>query len=208
MPSPKMLIYCVEGRRCIVSLSQAVALAVTLSACSTQPKSRPDVTTPVPVEVQHSEQCSILGVLACAAMLTLSGDAAVERRSTCIKSRTGDGTVIETCGSVEVKAQTTKVGRNKADAKTVLLTWSDNSDNENNFVIERCDQISLMGVGQKKTASCTGRWRPIGIVGANVTSYVDSTILSNRTYTYRVKATNSIGGSDYSNEASNMTPSR
>jgi hypothetical protein len=146
-------------------------------------------------------------------MSMLSGDATVERQSTCIAYRSGN-TRVERCGSVETKGQTTNEAKAQtAKAQTTgagrnLVTWSDNSNNENNFVIERCDQVSLTVKGEKKTVSCSGGWKPIGTVGANVTNYVDNTALVNRTYLYRVKATNNVGSSGYSNEAAITTPSR
>lgn len=156
----------------------------------------------------------MLGVMACSAMSMLSGDGAVARRSTCTAYRTANGARVERCGSVEAtvpenieakartsKPQATGLGRN-------VLTWSDNSNNESNFVIERCDQVNLTEKDNKKTASCAGGWRPIGTVAANITQYVDSTAMVNQIYLYRVKATNGSGSSGYSNEAVITTPMR
>ena len=156
----------------------------------------------------------MLGVLACSAMTMLSGDGGVARRSTCTAYRAANGTRVETCGSVEArvpenieakartsKPQATGLGRN-------VLTWSDNSNNENNFVIERCDQVNLTDKDNKKTASCAGGWRPIGTVAANVTQYVDNTAMMDQIYLYRVKAINSGGSSGYTNEAVIRTPPR
>lgn len=208
MPSPRVLNRRVEGCRRVISLSQAVALTAALAACSTNPQSGPVATAPVPVSSQHSEQCSMFGVLACTAMSMISGDATANRQATCSAYRTAQGTRVETCGSVEIKGQATGPGGNKADSDFVRLTWSDNSNNEINFVIERCDQISLTAEGRNKAASCTGSWKRIGIVGANTTSYVDNTALANQTYIYRVKAINNVGSSDYSNEAWITAPPR
>ncbi len=154
----------------------------------------------------------MLGVIACRAVSMLSGDAAVERRSTCTAYRNANGTRVETCGSagakvpetVEAKARTNqaiRLGRN-------LLTWSDNSNNESAFVIERCDQVNLAEKDSKKTASCAGGWRAIGTVAANVTQYVDNTAIVDQTYLCRVEATNKNGSSGYSNEAVITTPAR
>ena len=156
----------------------------------------------------------MLGVMACSAMSMLSGDAAVERRSTCTAYRTANGTRVETCGSVEArmpettetKARTSKPQATGSGRNT--LTWSDNSNNENDFVIERCDQVNVTEKDSKKTASCAGVWKPIGTVAANVTQYVDDTAVVDQTYLYRVKATNKNGSSGYSNESVIKTPSR
>jgi hypothetical protein len=185
----------------IASLSQAITLASVLPACSNPPQSHQTLTGTVTPQVEHLEECSTLGIMACRVVSLLSGDAAAERRSTCIASRGSNGTRTEKCGSVEAKAPLVGTGRN-------VLTWSDNSNNETNFVIERCDQISLTVKDNNRTVSCAGGWRPIGNVEANVTSYTDNTALVNRTYIYRVKATNSMGSSGYTSEVAITTPSR
>ncbi|NVO20851.1 MAG: DNRLRE domain-containing protein [Bacteroidetes bacterium] len=74
----------------------------------------------------------------------------------------------------------------------VDLSWTDNSDSETGFRVER------------KTGS--GTYGEIAVVGSNVASYSDLTTSANTTYTYRVRAYNTFGNSDYSNEASVTTP--
>lgn len=69
------------------------------------------------------------------------------------------------------------------------LTWVDNSNNEQSFVVER-------------SANDTDHFSVIATLGANMTSFTDSSSLSKKTaYYYRVKATNANGSSDYSNVA-------
>ena len=186
-------------------LSIFLALAFALSACSTQSHSRAGAS--VPPNAQDLEQCSMFGRLACAATSKLSGGAALNRQATCIVSRTS-GRAVETCVAVEATPQTAGIEANIGSGDSVQLAWSDNSNNEKNFVIERCDQVSIAVEAQKKIASCTGGWRSIGIVGANITRYVDKTALPNHTYLYRVKATNDFGSSDHTNEASIITRSK
>jgi hypothetical protein len=70
----------------------------------------------------------------------------------------------------------------------LTLTWQDNSDNEDDFAIER------------KTGT-TGTYAQITLVGVNITSYVDTNVTSGVIYCYRVQAVNSAGVSTYSNEA-------
>jgi len=74
------------------------------------------------------------------------------------------------------------------------LTWTDNSSGESGFKIER------------KTGS-EGAYTQIGTVGANVTSYSNTGLNESTTYYYRVRAYNTGGNSDYSNEASATTQS-
>jgi hypothetical protein len=74
----------------------------------------------------------------------------------------------------------------------VDLTWQDNSDNETQFRIERSTNGS--------------DYSEIDSVGADVTSYNDTTVAENTTYWYRVRAYNSYGYSGYSNTSSDTTP--
>ena len=48
-------------------------------------------------------------------------------------------------------------------------------------------------------------FKQIGAVGGNETSFVDSMLSAATTYTYRIRAYNMGGNSDYSNEASVTT---
>ncbi len=77
-------------------------------------------------------------------------------------------------------------------AEQVDLLWTDNSDNETGFRVER------------KTGA--GAFSEIATVGANVTGYSSSGLMENTSYTYRIRAYNSYGNSDYSNESTATTP--
>ncbi len=72
------------------------------------------------------------------------------------------------------------------------LAWTDNSDNEASFKIERSTDGSI--------------FFEIDSVGADSTTYNDTTAAENTLYWYRVKASNSAGDSDYTNTASATTP--
>jgi len=78
-------------------------------------------------------------------------------------------------------------------SSSVRLTWSDNSDIEDGFKIERSLSIS-------------DGFTQIATVSANLTTYDDTGLSSGTTYYYRVRAHNSVGNSAYSNTAS-ATPS-
>jgi hypothetical protein len=75
----------------------------------------------------------------------------------------------------------------QANAGQLQLGWTDNSNNEDGFKIER------------KTGT-TGTFTHIATVGANVTSYTDTNLIDGATYCYRVGAFNSAGSSDYTTE--------
>ncbi|MCX6857774.1 MAG: fibronectin type III domain-containing protein [Verrucomicrobia bacterium] len=70
----------------------------------------------------------------------------------------------------------------------ISLYWTDNSTNETGFKIER---RPTTGVG----------WVALATNGSNATAYADTQIEPGTAYVYRVRAYNSIGPSNYSNEA-------
>jgi tripartite motif-containing protein 71 len=67
-------------------------------------------------------------------------------------------------------------------------TWRDNASDEHGFKMERC-----LG------SACTN-FALVASVAANVIAFTDNGLLA-RTYTYRVRAFNSHGNSEYSNLA-------
>ncbi|MDD4403134.1 MAG: fibronectin type III domain-containing protein, partial [Desulfitobacteriaceae bacterium] len=71
------------------------------------------------------------------------------------------------------------------------LTWTDLSDNEKGFKIER--------------KASGGSYSQIATLGANATTYTSSGLATNTRYYYRVRAYNDAGNSAYSNEASVTT---
>jgi hypothetical protein len=72
------------------------------------------------------------------------------------------------------------------------LTWTDNSNTETAFLIERAPAFY-------------GPWVQVGTTGANVTSYSDEGLNFATTYHYRVRAYNQEGYSAYSNPVSAAT---
>ena len=75
---------------------------------------------------------------------------------------------------------------------TVFLTWTDASDNEDEFEVER-----KTGPGDS--------WTPIGSAIAEATAMGDEGLVPNTSYTYRIKACNVAGCSGYSNESTAVT---
>jgi phosphodiesterase/alkaline phosphatase D-like protein len=78
-------------------------------------------------------------------------------------------------------------------ASEVDVSWIDNSINETGFKIFR----STDGI----------TFTPVGIVGANVTSFADHTVHANTLYYYHVRAYNGVASTTGANTASVMTPS-
>ncbi len=64
-------------------------------------------------------------------------------------------------------------------ATTVSLRWTDDSDNEWGFTIER--------------KSGDGAWEEVGIVNQNAESFTDSSAMPSTAYTYRVRSSNKAG---------------
>ncbi len=75
-----------------------------------------------------------------------------------------------------------------ASSTQVNLSWADNAINESGFKIE---QALLPG----------GPWTQIATANSNVTSFANSGLASSSTYFYRVRCTNGLGDSAFSNVA-------
>jgi fibronectin type III domain protein len=90
----------------------------------------------------------------------------------------------------------TNLTANAVSPTQINLSWTDNSNNETGFSIERC-------AGQ----NCTN-FVQIATVGADVTSYPNTGLTSNTRYRYRVRAFNLNGNSAYSNIVTVRTPKR
>ena len=73
-------------------------------------------------------------------------------------------------------------------AAQLKLSWTDNSNNENGFKIDR------------KTGT-SGTFAQIASIGAGATTYTDSTVTAGTNYCYRVYAFNSASNSTYTPEA-------
>jgi len=80
------------------------------------------------------------------------------------------------------------------------LTWTDNSNNEANFNIER---TTAADVAACQTA--TG-FTSLASVGFNVATFTDAVVTEGTTYCYRVNASNPGGVSAFSNIAGRLVP--
>ena len=96
-----------------------------------------------------------------------------------------------TNGSGSTPSAPSNLSVSTQSATSIRITWTDNSNNETGFKIER------------KTSG--GNYSQIATVNANITSYTNTGLSSNTRYYYRVRAYNSAGDSLYSNEYSTTT---
>ncbi len=112
-----------------------------------------------------------------------------------IEGNGGDLTVLHHSGTAPTPpAAPSNLSANALSSSSIGLSWTDNSNNETQFKIER-----KIGAG--------GTYGQITTVGAGVTTFTDTGLSPSTTYYYRVRASNSAGDSAYSNEANATTQS-
>src|SRR5690606_31388815 len=106
----------------------------------------------------------------------------------CITSRVNNtlatATITETNlldlgGGVTIPEAPTNLSANLLSQDEIELSWNDNSDIEDGFVIER--------------KAATGNFEVLYTTAANTTTYTDLTFSPGNSYTYRVSAFNEMG---------------
>ncbi len=116
--------------------------------------------------------------------------------SSCNTSNCGAG-IINAAAAVAVAQggliSPSNLQANAVAATQINLTWQDNSSDETGFLVERC-----------QGAGCTS-FAQLATVGANVTSYANSGVTANTSYSYRVRAVKNSTSSAPSNVASVAT---
>ena len=90
-----------------------------------------------------------------------------------------------------VPAAPSGLAASASSSSQINLTWTDNSNNESGFNIERSTDGS--------------NFSPLATAAANATSYSNTGLTASTTYRYRVFATNATGSSTASNTASATT---
>jgi titin len=93
--------------------------------------------------------------------------------------------------STNLPAPPTSLFATVASSTQIDLAWIDQASNEDNFVVQRC-----AGVGCEADES---NFAQIAVLAANVVVYSDGSLTPGATYAYRVRATNSVGNSGFSN---------
>ncbi|MFH1764118.1 MAG: fibronectin type III domain-containing protein [Gemmatimonadota bacterium] len=86
----------------------------------------------------------------------------------------------------------TGLGALATGPSTVDLNWTDESDNETRFGLERKRGVE-------------GGWSQIGTPAPNTTAFGDTGLTPNTSFAYRIRACNDAGCSAYSNEVSAVT---
>jgi len=104
-----------------------------------------------------------------------------------------DGYAIDDIAVVYAPSAPAGLAAAAASSTGIDLSWTDNSDDESGFKIER-------------SANGSGDWAEIATVGENVTAYSDTGLSADTTHYYRVRAYNANGDSAYSNVANATTP--
>ncbi len=87
----------------------------------------------------------------------------------------------------------TNLAATSVSSSQISLTWVDNDNTETGFKIERC------------AGSACSNFTQIATVGANVTSYSNTGLAASTSYSYRVRAYNAAGDSEYSSTATTVT---
>src|SRR5512137_635274 len=90
-------------------------------------------------------------------------------------------------------AAPTGLAATAVSSSQINLTWTDNAANETGFKIEGC------------TGAGCSNFAQIATVGSDVNSYSNTGLTASTGYSYRVRAYNAAGDSDYSNTASATT---
>jgi hypothetical protein len=111
---------------------------------------------------------------------------------------TGDSGYSNTAGAATLSAITLPTAPSSLPATAssstqINLSWTDNSNNETGFRIERCTN-----------SGCTSS-SLIATLEANVQTYSNTGLTAGTTYYYRVRAYNTSGNSGYSNTAGAAT---
>jgi|GEM_PF-1642433 len=103
-----------------------------------------------------------------------------------------DELVLGEIGAVTAPAAPSSLASTMITQDAVGLSWSDNSNNESGFILER--RVS------------GGVFATLAELSANVSSYTDASVAAGTSYDYRVKAVAASVSSDYSNILSLSTP--
>ncbi len=102
-------------------------------------------------------------------------------------------------------------GKNKI-FNGVQLTWTNNANNAEINLLQRCDNVTVSGRKRNRVYSCASEndWYVLHSMPATESTHFDGipSTTTNTTYLYRVGARNSAGSSPWSNETGIITSTR
>ena len=103
-----------------------------------------------------------------------------------------DGLKLVFAPPASVPATPTGLGATAVSSSQINLVWNDNANNENNYIVSR-------------STVAGGPYTDIATLPANSTNYNNTNLVADTTYYYVVRATNFLGASANSSEASATT---
>jgi subtilisin family serine protease/fibronectin type 3 domain-containing protein len=104
----------------------------------------------------------------------------------------GDSSYSNEVSATTLPAAPSGLSASAVSDSQIELSWTDNSSGEVGFKVERKDESS-------------GTYSQVATISADETSYSDTGLGEETTYHYRLRAYNSAGNSDYSNQANATT---
>ncbi|MBI3940339.1 MAG: DUF11 domain-containing protein [Acidobacteria bacterium] len=154
--------------------------------------------------------CSAFGqAVVCATSASIAAGASAASLTLTVSLGTGAQGTVTNRASLSNSSDASPANNTAADSTTVLsgtppaapsaltaiacfgseinLRWTDNSGDETAFILER--KVGL-----------SGSYTAVQTLAANATGYLDRGLTALATYYYRIRASNDIGASDYSNE--------
>lgn len=118
--------------------------------------------------------------------VTVTAGAIYTYRVRSYESAANYSTAAEASISATLPAAPTSLLANAVSTSALALNWTDHSNNESGFRIERMTD--------------TGTFTEIDTAAQNAATYTDTTAFAGITYVYRVRSYNALGNSSYSNE--------
>ncbi|MFZ4795625.1 MAG: S8 family peptidase, partial [Blastocatellia bacterium] len=138
---------------------------------------------------QKSPSASVTTILSA---LQSSGVSVTDTRNSIVKPRIAIDLALARLVPAALPTAPTTLAATAFSSTRINLTWVDTSTSETNFILQRKTGVA-------------GMWATITSPAANLTSYQDNTVVASTAYYYRISATNSIGTSAASNEATATT---
>jgi large repetitive protein len=138
---------------------------------------------------QKSPSASVTTILSA---LQSSGVSVTDTRNGIVKPRIAIDLALARLVAPALPTAPTTLAATAFSSTRINLTWVDTSTSETNFILQRKTGVA-------------GTWTTIASPAANLTSYQDNAVVASTAYYYRISATNSIGTSATSSEATATT---